>query len=88
MNASDAHVHQNFHYILAAALCTLGLLYSCYGAIAYYYFGAGTPSNILYYFYNVDVFFEHGKYPVTIFLEIVYIINLYCAIPTSVFPVT
>ena len=54
MNDSDMKAHENFHYILAAALATLGLLYSSYGAIAYYYFGAGVYPDILIYFYIID----------------------------------
>ena len=88
MNASTIHVHQNFHYILAAALGTLCFLYSSYSAIAYYYFGSRVYGNMLDYFYLLDVVFFKGKYPISIFLEVMYILNLYFAIPSSIFPVT
>ena len=52
MNASEKHVHANFHFILAAALITLAVIYGGFGFIGYLRYGRGTPVDLLNQFFK------------------------------------
>jgi hypothetical protein len=84
MNASDVHVHKNFHKILAAALGTLGLTYCFYGMVFYLKLGQFVPVNI-----SIDFSAENiGGSTINNILNILYFINLYFSLPSAIYPVS
>ena len=85
MNASNEHVHANFHKILAMALGTLCLIYGAFGFIGYVRYGRGTPVDLLNQLFKNELKYQLND-PTTTILNILFIVNLYCSLPISMYP--